>query len=55
MKKKQKKTSVSNVKGDIIAGLVTAVVAIPGNVAFGMLAFAPLGPDYLGIAVLAGM
>jgi sulfate permease, SulP family len=55
LKKKQKKASVSNLKGDIIGGLVAAVVAIPGNVAFGMLAFAPLGPDYLGIAVLAGM
>ena len=31
------------------------MVSIGGNVAAGVIAFAPLGPDYLGEAILAGM
>jgi SulP family sulfate permease len=42
-------------KGDLSGGLSSAVVSIGGNVAAGVIAFAPLGPDYLGQAILAGM
>ena len=42
-------------KGDISGGLASAVTSIGGNVAAGVIAFAPLGPDYLREAILAGM
>jgi sulfate permease, SulP family len=42
-------------KGDLSGGLSSAVLAIGGNVAAGVIAFSPLGQDYLGEAVLAGM
>jgi SulP family sulfate permease len=42
-------------KGDLFGGLASAVTSIGGNVATGVIAFAPLGPDYLGEAILAGM
>lgn len=49
------KTPIQSLKGDIYGGLVTAIIAIPGNVAFGIIAFAPLGSEYMGIGILAGM
>ena len=41
--------------GDLTGGFASAVVAIPGNVAAGVIAFAPLGPEYAGQGILAGM
>jgi len=41
--------------GDVSGGLASAVISIGGNVAAGVIAFAPLGPDFLGEAILAGM
>lgn len=41
--------------GDLTGGVAAAVVAIPGNVAAGVIAFAPLGPEYAGQGILAGM
>lgn len=41
--------------GDLSGGLASAVMAITGNVAAGVIAFAPLGPEYAGRGVLAGM
>lgn len=41
--------------GDVSGGVASAVVAIPGNVAAGVIAFAPLGPEYAGQGILAGM
>ncbi len=41
--------------GDLTGGVASAVVSIPGNVAAGVIAFAPLGPEYAGQGILAGM
>ncbi len=41
--------------GDLSGGVASAVISITGNVAAGVIAFAPLGPDYVGEAILAGM
>jgi sulfate permease, SulP family len=43
------------VPGDLAGGFASAVVSIPGNVAAGVIAFAPLGPEYAGLGILAGM
>lgn len=47
--------SRSSLSGDVSGGVASAVVAITGNVAAGVIAFAPLGPEYVGPAVMAGM
>ena len=41
--------------GDLSGGIAAAVVSITGNVAAGVIAFAPLGPEYAGQGILAGM
>ena len=41
--------------GDLSGGFASAVVSITGNVAAGVIAFAPLGPEYAGQGILAGM
>ena len=41
--------------GDLSGGIASAVVSITGNVAAGVIAFAPLGPAYTGQGILAGM
>lgn len=41
--------------GDLTGGTAAAVVALPGNVAAGVIAFMPLGPEYAGQGILAGM
>lgn len=41
--------------GDLAGGFASAVVSIAGNVAAGVIAFAPLGPDYVGQGIVAGM
>lgn len=46
---------MKNIKGDLLGGGISAIVTLPGNVALGMLALAALGPDYIGVAVTAGM
>ncbi len=43
------------VVGDLSGGFASAVVSITGNVAAGVIAFAPLGPEYAGRGILAGM
>lgn len=48
-------TRVRFTPGDLSGGVASAVVAIPGNVAAGVIAFAPLGPEYAGQGILAGM
>lgn len=45
----------SSLGGDVAGGFASAVVSIPGNVAAGVIAFAPLGPEYAGQGILAGM
>ncbi len=41
--------------GDLSGGFASAIVSITGNVAAGVIAFAPLGPAYVGKGILAGM
>jgi sulfate permease, SulP family len=41
--------------GDLSGGFASAVVSITGNVAAGVIAFAPLGPEYAGQGIIAGM
>jgi len=42
-------------KGDLSGGLAAAIMSLGSNVAAGVIAFAPLGPDYVGHAIMAGM
>ena len=42
-------------KEDLSGGFASAVVSVVGNVAAGVVAFAPLGPDYVAHGILAGM
>ncbi|MFQ5707786.1 MAG: SulP family inorganic anion transporter [bacterium] len=46
---------LSNVKGDLIGGLTTSVISLPLAIAFGVLAFAPLGEGYVAQGALAGL
>ena len=45
----------SNIKGDIFGGITAAVIALPLAIAFGVLTFAPLGPEYTAQGALAGL
>jgi sulfate permease, SulP family len=45
----------SNVRGDITGGLVSAALAIPLAVGFGMFAFVALGDEYFTAGALAGL
>ncbi len=45
----------SIVAGDFTGGLAAAVVSITGNVAAGVIAFAPLGSEFVTQGILAGM
>lgn len=49
------KSSTRFTPGDLSGGFASAVVSIPGNVAAGVIAFAPLGAEYAGVGILAGM
>lgn len=41
--------------GDLWGGLASAFLSITGNIAAGVIAFAPLGPQYVSQGILAGM
>jgi len=45
----------AQVRADLSAGLVTAVVSLPQSVPLGAIAFAPLGPEWIWLGVLSGM
>ncbi len=45
----------SNLRGDFLGGVTTSVVALPLAIAFGVAAFAPLGPEYVAQGALAGL
>ncbi|MFC1726297.1 SLC26A/SulP transporter family protein [candidate division KSB1 bacterium] len=49
-----KKSSFQNIAGDISGGISSAIIAIPGNIAFGIIAFAPLGGEYISNGIMAG-
>ncbi|MCP4716870.1 MAG: SLC26A/SulP transporter family protein, partial [Deltaproteobacteria bacterium] len=42
-------------KGDLFGGVTAAVIALPLAIAFGVLAFAPFGPEYTAAGALAGL
>ncbi|MCG6863535.1 MAG: cyclic nucleotide-binding domain-containing protein [Chromatiaceae bacterium] len=44
----------TRIRGDIWGGITAALVSIPGNIAYGIIVFAPLGPDYVPVGVTAG-
>src|ERR1700733_9129857 len=46
---------LSNTRADIVGGLVSAAVAIPLAMGYGMFAFAALGEDYFADGALAGL
>ena len=48
-------SNFSNIKGDLSGAVASAVLALPWNIFFGMIAFAPLGTDYAGQGFLAGL
>jgi anti-anti-sigma factor len=46
---------LSNIRNDITGGVISAVVAIPLAIGYGMFAFVPLGDAYFAYGVLAGL
>ncbi|MBC7779468.1 MAG: SLC26A/SulP transporter family protein [Proteobacteria bacterium] len=40
---------------DLTAGVTATLVSVPTAIGYGLFAFAPLGPDYFGYGVLAGL
>ena len=46
---------LSNIKGDVMGGITTSVIALPLAIAFGVVAFAPLGDDYIAQGALTGL
>ncbi len=45
----------SNLRGDLFGGLTASIVSLPLAIAFGVAAFAPLGPEYIAQGALAGL
>ncbi|RMD93969.1 MAG: STAS domain-containing protein [Calditrichaeota bacterium] len=45
----------SNLKGDILGGITTSVISLPLAIAFGVVAFAPLGEKYVALGALTGL
>lgn len=41
--------------GDIRGGISATLMGLPGNIIFGMLAFAPLGADYISFGILSSL
>ncbi|HBT43336.1 MAG TPA: hypothetical protein DIW51_06465 [Rhodospirillaceae bacterium] len=46
---------ISAMKNDIAAAAVGALTALPQAIAFGLIAFSPLGPDWAGAGIAAGV
>lgn len=42
-------------RNDLVAGAITAIIALPSGIAASLLTFAPLGPNYVGTAAAAGL
>ncbi len=45
----------ANLKGDFLGGVTTSVISLPLAIAFGVLAFAPLGEGYVAQGALTGL
>jgi MFS superfamily sulfate permease-like transporter/CRP-like cAMP-binding protein len=46
--------TASKLKGDLLSGLVVALLSLPMTIPLGALALSPLGPDYVAVGVAAG-
>jgi MFS superfamily sulfate permease-like transporter len=46
---------ISQLKGDLIGGITATLVPIPKAMALGALVFAPLGPEYMPMGLVAGL
>lgn len=51
----QRKYNFSTFKGDVSGAFATAILSMGGNIVYGMIAFAPLGPKFVGAGIIAGM
>ena len=45
---------LSALSGDVVAGIVVAILSLPMTIPLGVLALSPLGPDYRTVGVIAG-
>lgn len=45
----------SSVKNDILGGISSGLISLPSAIAFGLLAFAPLGTEYMNLGILSGI
>ena len=46
---------LTNWKGDVVGGVTSAVLTIPVSMGYGILAFYPLGEQYISYGILAGL
>lgn len=46
--------TASSLSGDISGGLASAVISVPACMAYGVIAVAPLGAEYVGVGIMAG-
>ncbi|MBI2505738.1 MAG: SLC26A/SulP transporter family protein [Candidatus Latescibacteria bacterium] len=51
----EKRSRYSSVSGDLWGGLTAMLVALPAAIAFGVLIYSPLGPEYAAQGAMAGM
>ena len=47
--------SLATLRGDVVGGTIATILALPEGIAFGALAFAPLGPEFLPFGAVAGL
>jgi SulP family sulfate permease len=50
-----KSAIVASTVKDFIGGITASVVLLPRNIAFGLLIFSPLGPEYVSVGLAAGI
>jgi anti-anti-sigma factor len=49
------KKPFANFKGDCYGGITSALISIPPSIAYGIIAFSLLGPEYVSTGILAGL
>jgi MFS superfamily sulfate permease-like transporter/CRP-like cAMP-binding protein len=49
------KINTSTIRGDLSGGFSAAMMSLPANIIYGLIGFAPLGPNYTGIGLVAGI